>query len=374
MTESEDTGHTARAGDSRRPRVGLVLGAGGVVGGAWLTGGLHALASETEWDPGSADHIVGTSAGSMIGALVAAGIPPWFMVAHSAGEVFDGLSGPDGRDSRDADRSAGANFKLHRGLPMLGPGSLRLAVRALSSPLQHTPLQVLAGWLPAGLLSTESLKDTIRRAVPRGWVEHPNFWAVACDYGSGKRIAFGRDDAPEAELTDAVAASCAIPGFYRPVEIGGRRYVDGGVCSASNLDLLVDRNLDLVICLNPLSSLDSVDSLHPLDRFVQFSRDANGRRLGHEARKLRAAGTKVVLIQPTGEDLKGMGRNWMSTERRHEVIETASRTVAKQLEAPELREALAPLPTGEPHKIARPPGPPSSWPRLVSAIRGKRAA
>ena len=75
-----------------------MLGAGGVLGGAWLTGGLSALAKETDWDPGSAEYIVGTSAGSMIGALVAAGVPPWFMVAHSRGEVFEGLAGP-GRPS-----------------------------------------------------------------------------------------------------------------------------------------------------------------------------------------------------------------------------------------------------------------------------------
>jgi len=68
-----------------RPRVGLVLGAGGVLGGAWLTGALDAIASESGWDPGSADYIVGTSAGSMIGALVACGVPPWLMVARSAG-------------------------------------------------------------------------------------------------------------------------------------------------------------------------------------------------------------------------------------------------------------------------------------------------
>jgi NTE family protein len=376
MTESEETGHTpsAQAEEGRHPRVGLVLGAGGVLGGAWLTGGLHALASETEWDPGSAEHIVGTSAGSMIGALIAAGVPPWFMVAHSAGEVFEGLNGRDGRPTKEASRSAGAVFKLHRGIPMLGPGSLRLALRAVSNPLQHTPLQVLSGWLPGGLISTDSLKETVRRAVRSGWVEHPSFWAVACDYGSGKRVPFGREDAPEADLADAVAASCAIPGFYRPVEIGGRRYVDGGVCSASNLDLLADRDLDLVICLNPLSSRDQVGSLHPADRLAQFSRNANGRRLGHEAKKVRAAGTEVVLIQPTEEDLQTMGRNWMSARRRHEVIELASSTVAEQLRAPELKAVLRRLPRGEPHKIARPPGPPSSWPPLGSAVRGRQAA
>jgi NTE family protein len=75
-------------------KVGLVLGAGGVLGGAWLTGALHALARETEWDPASADYVVGTSAGSMIGSLLAAGVPPWFMVAHSRGESFEGLTGP----------------------------------------------------------------------------------------------------------------------------------------------------------------------------------------------------------------------------------------------------------------------------------------
>src|ERR671925_1019558 len=99
-------------------RVGLVLGAGGVLGGAWLTGALHALAEETDWDPGSAERIVGTSAGSMIGSLVAAGVPPWFMVAHSSGERFDGLTGPDGRPSDEADRAAGAGFRLHRALPL----------------------------------------------------------------------------------------------------------------------------------------------------------------------------------------------------------------------------------------------------------------
>jgi NTE family protein len=128
-------------------KVGLVLGAGGVLGGAWLTGGLHALARETDWDPAGAECIVGTSAGSMIGALVAAGVAPWFMVAHSSGESFDGIARADGRPAAEADRAVGAVFRLHRGLPALGPGSLRMALTALTDPLRHTPLQLLAGWL-----------------------------------------------------------------------------------------------------------------------------------------------------------------------------------------------------------------------------------
>ena len=365
-------------------RVGLVLGAGGVLGGAWLTGALHALAEETDWDPGSAEFIVGTSAGAMIGALTASGVPPWFMVAHSAGEAFDGVYAADGTPAAEADRAAGAVFRLHRGLPAIGPGSLRMAFTALANPLGHTPLQMLAGWLPSGFVSTDSLRDIVSRVVPDGWVEHPNYWAVACDYRSGRRIPFGRLDAPNAHLADAVAASCAIPGFYRPVRVGSRRYVDGGVCSASNLDLVAGRGLDLVICLNPLSSgnagardgrgpLGRFGPLDPRDWLGALSRQANGRRLGHEAAKVRRFGTEVLLIEPTRTDHVAMGHNLMSAGRRHEVIETAARTVRAQLERPEIRDLLKGLPAGEPHKIRRPSGPPSSWPELRPAPLGERA-
>jgi NTE family protein len=352
-------------------KVGLVMGAGGVLGGAWLTGGLDALARETRWDPGTAEYVVGTSAGSIIGALVAAGVPPWFMVAHSRGEVFDGLTGADGRSAADADRAAGAVFRLHRGLPAIGPGSLRMAFTALRNPLRHTPLQMLAGWIPAGFISTDSLKDVVRRAVPGGWVDHPNYWAVACDYESGRRIPFGRLDSPRAEIAEAVAASCAIPGFYRPVRIGGRRYVDGGVCSVSNLDLVAGRGLDLVICLNPLTSPDRAAGL--LDLLPALTNGAGRRRLAHEERKVRRFRTEVVVIEPSGEDLAVMGRNWMNAERRQRVIETARRTVAEQLRAAPMRTLLAGLPEGEPHKIERPPGPPSTWPKL-GPVRRRRAA
>jgi len=334
-----------------------VLGAGGVMGGAWLTGGLEALATQTGWDPAGADNIVG--------------IPPWFMVAHSRGETFDGVVDADGRPAGEADRAAGATFHLHRGIPRIGPGSWRLIANSLSAPNRHRPAAMFAGWLPQGVISNESLKDTIRRVVPSGWTDHPAFWAVACDYATGGRVAFGRDDAPPADLADAVAASCAIPGFYRPVEIAGRRYVDGGLWSTSNLDILRTAGLDLVICLNPTSSLHPPLAWNPAERAADVVRRLSGRRLGSESKKLRAAGTEVVLIQPTAEDSEAMGPNLMSTRNRNPVIQTAIRTVGEQLRTDGVRQLLSDLPKGPDYKIRQPEGPPSEWPETLP---GRRSA
>ena len=352
-------------------RIGLVLGAGGVLGGAWLTGGLAAVAERTGWDPGSSDFVVGTSAGSMIGALLAAGVPPWFMVAHSAGETFPGLTDVSGRPAEEADRAAGADFRLER-LPGIGPGSWELALRTLRAPRRHTPAALAAGWLPQGAISTEPLKDTIRRVVPQGWADHSALWVVACDYATGRRVPFGREGSPAADLADAVAASCAIPGFYRPVQIGDRRYVDGGVYSTSNLDLVRDEGLDLVVCLNPTSSLHPTRAWNPAEWVSGAMRRASGRRLGSEARTLRHAGTEVVLIQPTAVDLEVIGPNLMSRRRRQQVIETARRTVAEQLDEPQNRELIDGLPQGHPYLTRRPEGPPSEWPPLTDAARLRR--
>ncbi len=354
-------------------RVGLVLGAGGIQGGAWLTGGLDALAEETGWDPATADYVVGTSAGSMIGALCASGIPPWFMVAHSRGETFEGVRDARGRDASEADRSAGAGFRLERAWPRIGPGSWRLAVRTLTQPHRYTPATVATGWLPRGIFSVEGLKDTISAVVPSGWSPHPNLWIVACDYSTGRRVAFGREGSPTADLADAVAASCAIPGLYHPVTIDGRRYVDGGIYSASNADILRNEELDLVICLNPTSTLHPIRAVNPRDAFNIVFQRASGHRLGREAKKLRSAGTEVVLIQPLHEDLQAMGPNLMRTGNRNEVIEVARETVARQLAEPEIRDLLAGLPEGRPEMVRRPAGSSSEWPPLPELQR-RRAA
>ena len=280
----------------------------------------------------------------MTGALLACGVPPWFMVAYSSGEQFGGVASEGGEPASSADRSGGASFRLHRGAPALGPGSWRLALSSLARPYRYSPAALLAGWLPLGPISTEPLKDTVRRACAEPWAPHPNYWAVAVDYQTGRRVAFGSDGAPPAQLADAVAASCAIPGFFRAVEIDGRRYVDGGLHSASNLDILEDERLDLVIALNPMSSLHRGSSRMLGERVAYSIRQNSGKRLGSEAGRLRERGTEVLLIQPTVHDLDVMGTNLMSRSRRHEVIEMAVETMTDHLRETALGERLGELP------------------------------
>ncbi len=357
--------------DKREPRVGVVLGAGGVLGAAWLTGALHAIARETGWDPGSSRYIVGTSAGAMLGALLACGVPPWFMVAHAAGESFSGLHDVDAEIAAEAERAGNESYRLHRGIPQLGPGSWRLAISALARPYKYSPAALLAGWMPLGPISTEPLKNTVRRVCDEPWAPHPNFWAMAVDYQTGRRVAFGSETAPVVELADAVAASCAVPGFFRAVELDGRRYVDGGVHSVSNLDVLEDEELDLVLVLNPMSSLH-VGSPSTLGERVAYAiRQQAGRRLGSEARRVRAAGTEVLLIQPTVHDLDAMGTNLMSRTRRNQVIATAIETVSDHLRQSPAGERLSKLPRGLPRLVRRPPGQMAPLPDFSALARAR---
>ena len=328
-------------------RIGLVLGAGGVVGGSWLVGALDALESETGWTPSAADVIAGTSAGSVVGALTASGLSPALMAAYIGGGELDELAELEDQaerlEQRMLDHLPGSEvtYRLQRALPPIGPGSWRMALSTLTRPTRHAPTALLSGWLPRGFVSTKPISSLVERFVDGDWVDHPNFWPVVCDYGTGRRVAFGREGAPgPASVGDAVAASCAIPGFYHPVKIAGRRYVDGGVCSASNLDLLCDEGLDLVVCLNPMSSLAQITPRSPADRMAAMMRRTAGRRLGHEAKKLRARGTDVLILQPTAEDLVVMGPNLMARDRREEVIERAMRTTARQLRRRRDREGV----------------------------------
>jgi len=334
-------------------RIGVVLGAGGIVGGSWLVGALEALESETGWSASDAEIICGTSAGSVVGALAAQGLSPALMAAYIGGGSLEEVEEIAERGDLTAERLDETAYRLQRALPPLGPGSWRLAMSTLLRPMQHPPTAALSAWLPRGFLSTEPISSLIDRFVTTDWPSHPNYWAVAADYASGKRTVFGRSDAPSAHVRDAVAASCAIPGFYHPVKVGRRRYVDGGICSLSNLDLLCDEDLDLVVCMNPMSSLAQVTPRTAADRVAGVMRGQAGRRLGAEAKKLRKRGTEVLILQPTADDLPVMGANLMAKHKRQEIIERAVRTTGRQLRRARTKDGVI-LPKRVRRTTARP--------------------
>jgi len=350
-------------------KVGLCLGAGGVVGASWLIGALEALEAETGWDASSAEMIVGTSAGSVIGALCAEGLSPQYMTAYLNGEEVDEIvamaeqagAAPEriaqivraAKQAEEAgeERPSGIGYQFARALPPLGPGSWKLAYESLRHPMRHAATTLLAGWLPRGFISTDPITRLVEAFIPGEWPDHPSYWAVAADYANGRRVPFGRAGEPHAKVAEAVAASCAIPSFYYPVSIQGRRYVDGGVCSPSNVDLLADRGLDLVICLNPMSSMAQITGGSAGDRVGALMRSLTRKRLDHELEKVLASGTEVVCLEPTRDDVRVMGLNMMSSARRFEVADVARRTTAQELRV--LRARGVTLPGEAPRRAAR---------------------
>jgi NTE family protein len=315
--------------------VGLALGAGGVLGGAWLAGALAALARETGWDPRQASHLVGTSAGSVFAALVASGVPISRLYPPLPGDADEWILTRLARTS---------SYRLPQRLPAPRPGSWSL-VRAAVRPGGLWPVaKLLAGFVPRGLISTHPIRETVREAVPRGWARHANCWVVTCDYRTGRRVVFGRGGSPRADLADAVAASCSIPGFFRPVWIGGRAYVDGGLNSPSNLDLLAGQGLGVVICLNPLSSRYTEPGFNPLHKAGEAISWLAAHQVDAEAEALRAEGAEVVMLEPTAYDLVAIGGNRMDARRCRVVFEVALRSVTRQLRDPEVRRALQRLP------------------------------
>lgn len=124
-----------------------------------------------------------------------------------------------------------------------------------------------------------------------------------------------------------------------------------------------------MIGLNPTSSLHAAQP-RTLGEWVAFGlRQASGRRLGSEAKRVTATGAEVVLIQPTVHDLDVMGSNLMSRRRRHEVMEMAVRTVTEHLRESPVGERLSQLPRGHAALVRRPRGSATSWPHLRSLAR-----
>jgi len=282
----------------RRPDV-LVLAGGGTLGEAWM----RALLAGAEAEAGggldfrACEYFVGTSAGSIVAAGLAAGRRPeaggraeagYARAIEAAGEVA-GRSRP----------SLAARFGTVLATPFAplalaatAPGGARLRAAALGR----------------GPVASRRLDDLGRNLDRLGTTFDGRLRIATVDRLTGRRVVFGAPGAPPASVSEAVLASCAIPWFFAPVRIGDREYVDGGAWSPTNLDASPAARGTEVLCLNPTAA---AGPLRP------FSRASAAR----ETMVLRARGASVRLVAPDRDVTVAIGPNLMDAGRIDDVLD-----------------------------------------------------
>ncbi|HEV2891807.1 MAG TPA: patatin-like phospholipase family protein [Frankiaceae bacterium] len=288
-------------------RIGLVLGAGGVTGEAFHRGVLWALKEAAGFDARDAEVIVGTSAGSLVGAsLRCSGMP-----ARPVAALVEEQRIPRRPDPRPI-------------------------IATLRRPWNARAGVLATALLPTGSRPMDAIVDGLRRRCGDGWPER-ELYVCAVRRRDGRRVVFGQPDAPSIGLASAVAASCAIPGYFRPLVHEGETYVDGGVHSPTNADVLAGRGLDLVVISSPMS----------VERHaIRAKLDLSARLLWHryvvaERRALERAGTLVLAIEPGGDALRALGVNAMKAMNVDAIEETARQATLDLLARPEKAGRLA---------------------------------
>lgn len=236
----------------------LVLAGGGVAGIAWELGVLRGI---QEADPGllpgvlAADTVIGTSAGSAVAAQITSGTPLEDLYAAQLGDTSSEIETELNLEDlmarfEAATAGAATDQEIRQRI-----GALALATQTVPEAARHAAV-------------------TARLPVP-DWPDR-TVLLPAVDAESGELVVFTRDSG--VTLADAVAASCAVPGVWPPVTIGGRRYIDGGVRSATNADLAAGCSRVLVITPTladtpqPWGRLnDEIEALKPAEVHVVYA-------------------------------------------------------------------------------------------------------
>ncbi|HLJ34957.1 MAG TPA: patatin-like phospholipase family protein [Ktedonobacteraceae bacterium] len=248
----------------------LVLGGGGVAGVAWELGilaGLHDKGVDVQ----DADVIIGTSAGSVVGAQITSGT--------DIESLFASQMVPTAQSKERMVAFDSTQMMEAFGQAVAGAGSDLKAVRAR--------IGVYA-------LSAQTIPEAERRAIigsrlPVHEWPHQRLLIIAVDTETGEEYIMDRESG--VNLVDAVAASCAVPGIWPPVTIAGHRYMDGGMRSATNADLA--SGYERILILNPLGA------------------NANflGAGLDAEVASLQQEGSQVLVIGPDAASTTAIGMN-----------------------------------------------------------------
>ncbi len=257
----------------------LVLGSGGPIGIAWQAGLLAGLA-EVGVNLADADFIVGTSAGSFVGAQIAMGKEPRAL-AESLASVSLPVSGP----ASDPDFSTFID-KMNDAVSGKRPArEVRAEIGrwALESEtISEEIFMSVVGYLFDGLADDS-------------WPER-NFACTAVDALSGEFVVWNKEAG--AGIKHAVAASCSVPGIFPPITINGRRYMDGGTRSATNADLARGYDSAVVIAVSGAAGDPMLAEQFRI-------------RLDKEIAALRDSGTNVELVVPDASSIGAFGDNLM---------------------------------------------------------------
>jgi len=332
-------------------KLGLVLGAGGLVGMAYHAGVLHALEEEGGVAPGEASLIVGTSAGAVVGAYLRNGWTTrdfWAMaLAPPSPSPVPGL----------------ARLPIPQGMRPLSvvadavvPGLPPVLVPAFSNPCEGLRRSLGSAWVlsrlvlrlplpplpravqdrfPGGMFGLEQSRVRLEQDLEAAWPQAP-LWLCAFDIGNGQRVVLGRDLTSAVTVPRAVLASSAVPGLYPPVRVGRRVLVDGGCHSCTNLDLAVEAGCDVVVVVAPMA----YDTCSPPGWAAQLARRWPARSLARERREACRQGAKVLMVRPTGAEIRAHGVNLMRRDGLDRIAMGAYEATARALGTDVFRQAL----------------------------------
>lgn len=297
----------------------LVLGCGGVAGGAWTIAAMQEVEKQLGWPLHKADYFIGTSVGAVLVTLLSQGITVEQLVACQQG------TSNHCHWNHEVD-SGGALPPLPR-WRFNSANLLRMGLRGKVSTLS-----AVMGAFPQGQADMSGFIRLVNSVVPRGeWSHHPNTWLMAVEAETGKRVALGRDitDMP---MSQAVCASYAVPSWCPPVKWHRHTYLDGGIASPTSADFLRNTDVEEVVVIAPMASRDLDNPLHPFSRIERRVRKYMTQIVVNEVAALRQAGKRVLRIEPSAEDLAAFGFNLMDPKNRKHVFDTALATSPRVVE------------------------------------------
>ena len=268
------------------PHTALVLGGGGITGIAWMLGLLKGM-RDNGVDLTAADTVIGTSAGSVVGAQL------------TSGHDLDGLYAEQLRPA-DSEIGAemGAGVLLRMALPSLLPGTPRTKRRRLGKA-------AVKAHPPGGRERVEVIRSRIRVSQ---WPADRDLRVTAVNADTGEFVVWDRHAG--ADLVHAVASSCAVPIVWPCVTIDGTPYLDGGMRTPANADLA-----------------------HFADRAVVLAPIPRGiNPLGAVQRQLQRLPSGSALVIPDREALRDFGRNVLDPSKRADAARAGLRQSADVLD------------------------------------------